>query len=420
MNLRENIKSSFINIFSHPLRSLLTLLGISIGVFAVVTMFSSVQGIKLLIKSNMEGMGWNNSITIHPSSGNESRGRRFRHFYYMRRKQKPLTYSDFEVLRKEIDYKYIYGLVNDYSTFYHNEKEFRISLKATNIDFFQAKTYNLVKGRFFNDYEMKNARKVCIVGSGFIKEYYKKKDIINKKLTIGGNRYKVIGILGEDKLNSNGFNFNKWERQRELRSVFIPLTTGAIYLRNNEAVDYIYMQAKNEKVYNNFKNRAYQTLLAEHNMAHDFSFSDVGDFMMKINKEIDDFMKKWNITLFSIASISLLVGGIGLFSTLLISITERMKEIGIRKSIGATDFDIFVLFILEALILAILAALSGIIISSILIQIIASLLKTSFPIPTMGILIGLGFSILIGILSGLYPAIKAASLDPVRAIYYRE
>ena len=338
----------------------------------------------------------------------------------MRRKQKPLTYSDFEVLRKEIDYKYIYGLVNDYSTFYHNEKEFRISLKATNIDFFQAKTYNLVKGRFFNDYEMKNARKVCIVGSGFIKEYYKKKDIINKKLTIGGNRYKVIGILGEDKLNSNGFNFNKWERLRELRSVFIPLTTGAIYLRNNEAVDYIYMQAKNEKVYNNFKNRAYQTLLAEHNMAHDFSFSDVGDFMMKINKEIDDFMKKWNITLFSIASISLLVGGIGLFSTLLISITERMKEIGIRKSIGATDFDIFVLFILEALILAILAALSGIIISSILIQIIASLLKTSFPIPTMGILIGLGFSILIGILSGLYPAIKAASLDPVRAIYYRE
>jgi len=131
-------------------------------------------------------------------------------------------------------------------------------------------------------------------------------------------------------------------------------------------------------------------------------------------------MKKWNITLSAIASISLIVGGIGLFSTLLISINERMKEIGIRKSIGATNLDIFLLFILEAIILALIGALIGIIFSSLLIVGISAALKFTFPIPVEGILLGLTFSVVIGIFSGLFPAIKASKIDPIEAIYYFE
>ncbi len=155
-------------------------------------------------------------------------------------------------------------------------------------------------------------------------------------------------------------------------------------------------------------------------MARDFAYNDVGAFMLKITTEINEMMKKWNVTLSAIASISLLVGGIGLFSTLLISINERMKEIGIRKSIGATDMDIFLLFILEAIILALIGALMGIIFSSLLIFGISTALDFNFPIPIQGIMLGLGFAVVIGIFSGLFPAIKASKIDPIEAIYYFE
>jgi putative ABC transport system permease protein len=168
------------------------------------------------------------------------------------------------------------------------------------------------------------------------------------------------------------------------------------------------------------KNTARQSLLVNHNMGHDFSFNNIGALMLNITKEINEMMKKWNITLSAIASISLIVGGIGLFSTLLISINERMKEIGIRKSIGATDRDIFLLFILEAITLSLLGALVGILLSTLLVKVITVALKFSFPVPIEGILLGLAFSLFIGFASGIYPAYKASKIDPIKAIYYFE
>ncbi len=215
-------------------------------------------------------------------------------------------------------------------------------------------------------------------------------------------------------------NFNTWQRQRDLEAVYIPLSTGAKYLKSNNSIDYIYLQAENEHDYSVMKNTARQSLLVNHNMGHDFSFNNIGALMLNITKEINEMMKKWNITLSAIASISLIVGGIGLFSTLLISINERMKEIGIRKSIGATDRDIFLLFILEAITLSLLGAFVGILLSTLLVKVITLALKFSFPVPIEGILLGLAFSLFIGFASGIYPAYKASKIDPIKAIYYFE
>ena len=403
------------------MRSLLTLLGITIGVFAVVTMFSTVYGLKTMINEKMGEMGWNNSLIIYPSSGNNQNSHRKRYrFWTMRRETKPLTFSDYTFLNKELDPKYIYGSIQSYQTFFSKKKENFVRLTATNNDFFHSKTYRLKKGRFFNSYEDANAEKVCILGHRFVDKYFKNINLIDEILTIGKNRFKVIGILDEDILNQNGMNFSDWERRRDLEAFYIPLSTGSRYFRNNGSIDQIYMQAKDENHYDILKTKTTQKLLSKHNMTHDFAYNDVGDFMLKITKEINEMMKKWNITLSAIASISLIVGGIGLFSTLLISINERMKEIGIRKSIGATNLDIFLLFILEAIILALIGALIGIIFSSLLIVGISAALKFTFPIPVEGILLGLTFSVVIGIFSGLFPAIKASKIDPIEAIYYFE
>ncbi len=421
MHFFESFGSSFQNIFSHKMRSTLTLLGIIIGVFAVVTMFSSVYGLKKLITEKMEDMGWNNSLIIYPSSGDDrqSSRRRFR-FRYIRREAKPLTFFDYEMLKRETKPQSIYGYINSYERFYYNEIDDRVRISATNNEFFSNKTYLLEKGRFFDLFEERNALKVCIIGYHFADRYFQNEDPLGKLITVGQNRYKIIGVLAEDTLNQVGIDFNRWERYYDLRAVYIPLSTGARYLRSDNAIDYIYIQAHDGKSFWTLKTEVTQKLLAKHNMSRDFSFNDVGALMYQITNEIGEMMKKWNITLSAIASISLIVGGIGLFSTLLISINERMMEIGIRKSIGATNFDIFVLFLMESIILALLGSLVGIAISTVIVQVIAQAINFTFPIPAEGILLGLGFALAIGLISGLYPSIKASRIDPIKAIYYFE
>jgi putative ABC transport system permease protein len=178
------------------------------------------------------------------------------------------------------------------------------------------------------------------------------------------------------------------------------------------------VQAKDESSYAQLKAQLRQMLLARHSMYQNFAFQDIGDMLLQINKEIDDNMGKWNITLFAIASISLIVGGIGLFSTLLISIQEKMLEIGVRKSLGATEGDIFFYFIFEAITLAIIGALLGIALSGLTLMGMQAAFKFPMPLPIQGMTLGLLFSIFIGFVAGLYPALKASGLDPIKAIYY--
>lgn len=419
MHLVDSVRSSLQTILSHKLRSFLTLLGIIIGIMSVVAMFSSIYGIKQIMKSNMEGMGFNNSLFVMPKTEDSNSKRDgFMRFMRVSRKAKPINYRDYEFLRSNINYKYIYGMVETWDKSPSNEW---IQVKGTNNDFFKSKSYSVKTGRYFNSFDEKSNSKVCIVGYYYAQDIMKDPNPLNKTISVGDYRYTIIGVLGDDKLNKkNGFNFNPWERKQELKAVYIPLRTGSAYLRSGYAVDYIYLQAKSDTLYSAMKNQTSQLLLAKHSMAHDFSFQDVGAFFMQITDEMDKMMKKWNLTLMAIATISLIVGGIGLFSTLLISINERMMEIGIRKSIGATDRDIFFYFIMEALVLSLIAALIGIALAISLIKVIEMAIGFAMIIPIWGVILGLSFALITGFLSGIYPAIKASKIDPIEAIYYFE
>jgi len=228
-------------------------------------------------------------------------------------------------------------------------------------------------------------------------------------------------VLSPDLIGqSAGMNFNEWERRQDLNAVYIPLTTGARYLKRDNAIDFIYIQSHDTESFNYMKTHTRQVLLANHKMGHNFSFQDVGSLMITITEELEGFMEKWNITLTTIASISLLVGGLGLFSTMLISISERMLEIGIRKSVGATGRDIFIHFIIESLILSLIAAAVGIALAVTSLLLVSMALKFTFPIVIEGLLLGIGFAVVIGLLSGFYPALKASEINPIEAIYYNE
>jgi len=389
----------------------------------VVTMFSSVYAIKALIKKNMEGMGWDNSIIIFPGSGNIDLETGKTRSKIRRAKQNvpPLNYDDYLALKENLNYKCIYGTISQHSLYRVGNKINNIILRATEVEFFQNKSYPISKGRYFNAYEAENNIPVAVLGYHFAEEYFKDKDPIGQVLVLGSQRFTIVGVLASDVLNTgNGMNFDPWQREWDLKAVYIPLKYGATYLSPARMIHQIYIQSNSSEDYAKVKNEARQILLARHNMYPNFQFMDIGDMILNITQEINKFMDKWNVTLIAIASISLIVGGIGLFSTLLISIQERMTEIGIRKSIGATEQDIFFYFIFEALALAFIGAILGVVLAWILIVLIAKGINFPLYLPVQGVAVGIGFSLLVGFLSGIYPAWKATGIDPIQAIYYHE
>ena len=423
MHYRDGIHSAFQSIFSHKTRSLLTITGIVIGVLAVVSMFSSVYALKTLINKNMEGMGWNLSLVIIPGSSGYVWGSEKDQKVIPRAAQNipELNYDDFLAIKKNLSYKSIYGMIESTSLIRRGNELKSVRLRATTTEFFRNKSYPIGQGRYFNEYENDNKLPVAVLGSMVAKDYFAKTNPVGKILQLGSQRFTVVGVLAGDDLNSgNGMNFNAWERKEDLKAIYVPLHYGASYLGTGGMVHQIYVQAANEKNFNELKKQARQLLLSRHNMYPNFSFMDIGAMMLTINNEIEGMMRKWNITLIAIASISLIVGGIGLFSTLLISIQERMSEIGIRKSIGASEKDIFFYFIFESLALASLGAAFGVLLAWLLLIILAQAIHFPFYLPIQGVSLGIGFSLLIGFISGLYPALKAAGIDPIQAIYYRE
>ncbi len=423
MHAGDALRSALQTILSHKLRSLLTLTGIVIGVLAVVSMFSSVYALKKMINTNMEGMGWNYSIVITASAPEGVSGPRSMSRALRRAQQsvQTINYDDYLALREALTLKSSYAMISHSSLLRLDNKQKQVRLNATNNEYFANKTYPILRGRYYNEYENDNILPVAVLGYYFAEDLYGKEDPVGKTLQLGAHRLKVVGVLDKDKLVANeGMNFNQQERKEELSAVYVPLKYGAYHFGTGKGLHMIYLQAHSEAEFREMKTKARQLLLSRHNMYPNFSFMDIGEMMLVINREIESFMSKWNITLSAIASISLIVGGIGLFSTLLISIQERMTEIGVRKSIGATEGDIFFYFIFEAVALALIGALIGIVLAWVILRLISGAINFSLALPLQGVALGLFFSFLIGIVSGLYPAIKAARIDPIKAIYYFE
>ncbi len=422
MHYGDALNSSFQSILSHKLRSFLTLLGIIIGVMAVVTMFSSVYAIQALIQKNMEGLGWNYSLIITPAIVQQERQtNRFMQFRRTPQSVANLNYDDYLAIRDNIHYRSIYGMLELSSMEKINNKDIQVRIRATNPQFFITQSYPIGRGRYFSDHEEQNSMPVAVLGHHFAREHFGDADPVDRMINLGTHRFRIIGVLAGDALNETvGMNFNAWERDEDLRAVYIPLRYGTQYLSPLKVVNYIYVQAQTETDYDILKTEVRQLMLARHNMYPNFSFQDIGSFLLRINEEIDNYMRKWNLTLSAIASISLIVGGIGLFSTLLISIQERMLEIGVRKSIGATEKDIFVYFIFEALALALIGAFLGIAFAWLALSALSTAIKIPLYLPYEGVTLGILFSCAVGFVSGLYPALKASRIDPIQAIYYAE
>ncbi|MDR0423334.1 MAG: ABC transporter permease [Rickettsiales bacterium] len=398
-------KEAWISIFSNKLRTLLTLLGVIIGVMAVVLMVAIGQAVQLEIDKQLDGFG-SNMMIIVPASRSRSG------VHGGRGGSPTLTVSDTAAIKN------IKGVVNtapmmagSYQVKYGNEN-WNTRVQASNTEFVKIGENNLKMGTMFTESDVRSGTPVAVIGDTIYREVFRGKNPIGEDIKIKGIPFKVIGVFEAKGAGASG-NDRDDVILVPLRSFKIRLTTN----RFPESVYTIFVKFDDAKNMRMIENRIYALLGERHNITdEDYDFEVIN--LTEIIQKISIIGLAVSILLTSVASISLLVASIGIMNMMLSAVTERTKEIGIRKAIGAPNRSILFQFLIEAILISLIGGVFGITIGIGLGQLAGNLLGYKVPVSVITIMISIIVAIIVGVLSGIVPAVKATKLNPIDALRY--
>lgn len=389
------------------MRSMLTSLGIIIGVSAVIIMLAVGTGASKKIASDMESMG-SNLLMIRSASA-KSGGVR------MGAGSRPtLTLKDSEAIESKAR-----GVlaVAPYSAegkqLTYGNQNWSTTVGGTTMPYFMIRNYEIESGRGFLPEDNKNSTKVAIIGQTVATELFGDVDPINKTIRVGNIPFKVVGLLKSKGASGMG------QDQDDL--IFIPITTAQRKVFGTDfpgTVNMITVKAQNEDSLSVAQEDITELLKSRHNIGknqdNDFEIRNLAE----MQETIKSTTKTMSLLLGAIAGVSLIVGGIGIMNIMLVSVTERTKEIGIRMAIGAKATDIRIQFLIESFLLSMVGGLIGVIIGIAGAQVMHALAGMNIAITASSIMLSLGFSAGIGIGFGYYPAYKASLLNPIDALRY--
>jgi putative ABC transport system permease protein len=408
MGIWEGLKSAFYNLKINKLRSFLTILGIIIGVFTVILLISIGQGAKSRVTQVMQDLG-TNTLLVFPSNI-ETQGdfNSLMRESQRRRAQGGIpqlfNYNDLLYLKNLFKEEVLVStLANSSLTAKYKFIEIPSQIIGTDNDGLIIGKEGIIAGRFFTNFEIENREKVCIVGPKIALDIAENYDsAINKYLDIGGQNYRIIGVLREKGYSSS--NFGDQDRR-----IILPITT-LLSVRGNQNLNLIAIQVKNYDELEMYRQRIIFSLKQRRGKTN-FVVATQKDLLSAMN----EILNILTLTLAGIAGVSLIVGGIGIMNIMLVSVMERIREIGIRKAVGAKRKDILIQFLIESSILGILGGFIGIILALLLGEIISK-----FDIPFLlsydTLILGFIFSFSIGLIFGVFPALRAANLDPIQAL----
>ena len=381
-------KDAIKNIISNKLRSSLTALGLIIGITSVILLVGIGEGATSNVSSNVKSLG-TGTLTVSITSEDSS-----------------LDYSQVEDIQglsnveSVAPYKTISATVSKGTTTSN-----RARVLATTPDYLTVMNLGINAGRKISDIDIDNSSKVCLLGSSLASSLFensKNKDIVGKTINLNGDRYTVVGVLA--KVGSTmGTNVDNM--------LIIPFTT-AKYLKGDTTVSTLYVKVENENLIDRTTSVISSYLERTLNITSDDYTVSSQDSMRETAQTIKNTL---SLLLGGIAGISLIVGGIGVMNVMLVSVTERTKEIGIRKALGAKRKDILVQFLIEALILCMLGGIIGVALG-IIIGLILQTFGFNFEISSVIIAISFASSLFIGIVFGIFPAYKASKLNPIDAL----
>ena len=407
MDVKSTLKMALVSLKINKMRSILTSLGVIIGVSSVIIMLAVGEGASQKIAKDMESMG-SNLLMIHSAAATSGGVR-------MGLGTKPtLTLKDANVIEKEcIGLLGVAPTSKETQQLTYGNQNWSTNVTGTNSDYIKIRDWEILYGRNFFSEELKNSSKVAIIGNTVSNELFGDVNPVNKTIRIGNVPFKVIGLLKPKGQNGMG--------QDEDDIVFIPILTAQKKVFGSEFPNTVNMIMV-KTVDDNQLNVAEQQITEILRRRHKIGVNGLDDFevrnLAQMQETIKSSAKTMSILLGAIASVSLMVGGIGIMNIMLVSVTERTKEIGIRMAIGATTFDIRLQFLIESLLLSLFGGVIGIITGVLGAMLIKILTGTNIFITGFSIIISIGFSALIGVTFGFYPAYRASLLNPIEALRY--
>ena len=400
----ESVKMAIDGMITNKMRTFLTLLGIIIGVGAVIAMISLGMGVKAQIKENISSLG-SNLLIISPG-GRTSSGARLASGTGVR-----LTYDDAKAIEKNVSgIEYVAPSVSSSYQLVVGNQNWTTNVEGTTPNVIDIRSFKVEDGRMFTDKDMDSRARVAVIGQTIVDNLFPDGDPLGKIVRINKAPFKVIGVLGVKGQSANG--------QDQDDVVYIPLTTAQQRMMGITYVNRITVQAENEDVINDAQ-ADIETMLRNRHKVKDGGDDDFT--VRNLAALMDTMMETANtITLLlgNIAAISLLVGGIGIMNIMLVSVTERTREIGIRKALGATYNNILLQFLIEAMVIGVVGGILGTVLGVGASYALSYFSGWKTVVSVAAIIVAVIFSIGIGLFFGIYPARKAALLDPIDALRY--
>ena len=400
---KESFLMAWASLIANKMRSILTMLGIIIGVAAVIALVSIGNGVKQDIQNSISSLGSNLLMVmpgaprtpgVRPSAGS----------------MKSLKVADYEAIAKLDGVKAASPMTNGAYVVIYQNKNWTTSVSGVNANYLDVNNWSMKSGRFLSEKNVQNRERVAVVGKTVVKNLFGDEDPVGKEIRVKNIPFRIIGVLNSKGSGAMGND------QDDM--VIIPYTTA---MERVDGIDYlrmIYVVGKDENGIDRLQSDIENLLRVRHGIKD----TNLDDFNIQNMNSIMETMEETTgtLTLFlgAVAAISLVVGGIGIMNIMLVSVTERTREIGVRKALGATYSVIVTQFLIEAVVISLMGGIIGIILgvgSSKLIG-MASGMSTVISIPT--IIMSFAFSMAIGLVFGIYPARKAAKLNPIDALHY--
>lgn len=411
MNIRHTFKTAILGLRTHKMRAFLTILGIVIGITAIILVMSVGRGAQNLVLAQVQGLG---SKTIFVIPGREAKGPSD----FAQTLSDSLRERDLEALKKKENVpslRTIMPIVFGAESASYGTETYRPTLMGASE--FISKVFDLYPeaGNFFTGEDVKFGSDVVIIGSKVKEKLFGADDALGKKIKIKNRSFRVIGILPQ-KGQVSFFNFDE--------IAILPYTTAQQYIFGIKFFHRFVIEAESESDISRTVRDVKATLRESHGIMDptkdDFFIETQADLAARLST-ITDIL---TLLLVSIATVSLVVGGIGIMNIMLVSVTERTREIGLRKALGATDNDILRQFLVEAVILTAIGGVVGIILGALLAfatsVVLSQALSISwkFVFPLSAVFLGVSVSSIIGLLFGLYPAREASKKSPIEALRY--
>lgn len=413
----ENIRLSFRGIWSHKLRSLLTMLGIIIGIAAIIAIVSTIQGTNKQIEKNLIGSGSNN-VTIQLYQGD------YPIDFSYEAVPNGITVINDNTLEEILDIQNVeeasvFMQRQDYSAVYYLNKSLSGGyVMGIGEDYFSVCDLIIKKGRNFSENDISKSVKVCILDEDSSKALFDNEDPIGKTIEIKQEPFRVIGIVGQKE------SFQPVINSMEDYYTYYQDTSGKVYIPENvwpiinqyDEPQNLVIRVKNTTDMAKLGKQAADILNKNLLVDDDSSVKYKAENLMEQAKEIQQLSSSTNMMLIWIAAISLLVGGIGVMNIMLVSVTERTSEIGLKKAIGAKKSLILGQFLTEAVVLTSIGGVVGVIVGIILAEVISKVNSIPVSISVPASIMAVLFSMVIGIVFGLLPSYKAANLNPIDAL----